>query len=175
MKRIGFIFFSLSLLLFGCKEPDKKDKRLLSEEEIKETMVNANQQSVRLEDEDIDLYIKRQQLDIVKTETGLRYQITKQGKGPLIKAKNLVTIGFETLSINGEPLYSSEESGPKVLEIEKNNEIPALDEMLKLMNLGAESHMVIPSHLAYGVAGDGDKIRQRIPIVMKIKVLNIEK
>lgn len=172
-KLIIFIVF-LSFIFVGCKESVQKPTKPLDENELKEPLMNANQEAVRLEDEDIDLYIKRQQMDAIRTETGLRYQITKQGKGSFLKNKDIATLSFKTFSINGELLYSSDESGEKVMEIDKNNEIQALDEMLKLMNVGAEAHLVIPSHLAYGIAGDGDKIRQRIPIVMKIKVLNVK-
>jgi hypothetical protein len=73
----------------SCNEPSKKNSNKntpFDEEKVKEPLVQANQSSVRLEDEDIDLYVKRQNLDVTKTETGLRYQITKKGKGKLIKA-----------------------------------------------------------------------------------------
>ncbi len=172
IKLIYLLFFLLFVI--GCKESVQKTNKPLDENELKEPLMNANQEAVRLEDEDIDLYIKRQQMNAIRTETGLRYQITKQGNGKLIKNKDIVTLSFQTFSINGELLYSSDKSGEKVMEIDKNNEIQALDEMLKMLNVGAEAHMVIPSHLAYGLAGDGDKIRQRIPIVMKIKVLKVK-
>ena len=163
------------MLLASCSEsPKKHTNKPFDEEKVKEPLVQANQSSVRLEDEDIDLYIKRQNLDVIRTETGLRYQITKKGKGKLIKAKNIVSIEYKTYSIDGKLLYSSDEEGLKTFEIEKNNEIQALDEVLKCMQNTSEAHLVIPSHLAYGVAGDGDKIRQRIPIVMKIKVLSVK-
>ncbi len=174
MKQLIIFIVFLSFTFVGCKESVQKPTKPLDENELKEPLMNANQEAVRFEDEDIDLYIKRQQMDAIRTETGLRYQITKQGKGPFLKNKDIATISFKTFSINGELLYSSDESGEKVMEIDKNNEIQALDEMLKLLKVGAEAHLVIPSHLAYGVAGDGDKIRQRIPIVMKIKVLNVK-
>lgn len=168
------IIFILSLLAVGCSDPAPKKQRPFDEARVKEPLVEANQHSVRTEDEDINLYVKRQQLDIVRSESGLRYEISKTGHGKLIKAKDVVTYSYETFSIDGNLLYSSEEQGDKVVKVDKNNEIHAIDEVLKLMRDGDSAHLVIPSHLAYGVAGDGDKIRQRIPIVMKIKIINVK-
>lgn len=173
MKNTWYICVLLFLVV-SCSESPNKVKKPFEQGNVKEPLIAANQNAVRQEDEDINLYIKRQKLNAIRTETGLRYQITKEGQGQLIKAKNKVTLDYETFSIDGNLLYSSKESGVKMLEVEKNNEVQALDEILKLMKNGAEAHMVIPSHLAYGIAGDGNKIRQRIPIVMKIKVLNVK-
>lgn len=167
---IFFAFFTIS-----CSNSEKKVKKTFDEKKVAEPLVIANQNAVRVEDEDINLYIKRQQLKVEKSETGLRYNITKNGNGQIIQSEDIVTIDYQTFSINGELLYSSNESGPKVIKIDKSNEIQALDEVLKLMSNGDKAHLVIPSHLAYGIAGDGDKIRQRIPIVMKIKVVNVKK
>lgn len=173
MKKLLFVF-GLSLLVAGCSDPAPKRTRPFDEARAKEPLLEANQHSVRSEDEDINLYVKRQQLDIVRSESGLRYEISKTGHGKLIKAKDEVTYSYQTFSIDGTLLYSSDEEGNKVVEVDKNNEIHAIDEILKLMRNGDSAHLVIPSHLAYGVAGDGDKIRQRIPIVMKIKIINVK-
>lgn len=175
MKKYLLSFLISVVLLTSCNEPQKKAKlESFDEESVKEPLVQANQNSVRMEDEDINLYIKRHALNVIRTETGLRYQITKKGAGKTIKSKDKVILDFETYSIAGELLYTSKEEGTKEIEIDKSNEIPALEEALKRMNNRSEAHLVIPSHLAYGVAGDGKKIRQRIPIVMKIKILNVK-
>lgn len=173
MKQL-LVIFVVSLLAVSCSDPAPKKQKPFNEERVKEPLVEANQNSVRTEDEDINLYVKRQQLDIVRSESGLRYHISKTGHGKQIKAKDVVTYSYQTFAIDGTLLYSSEKEGNKTVEVEKNNEIHAVDEALKLMRNGDYAHLVIPSHLAYGVAGDGDKIRQRIPIVMKIKVLNVK-
>lgn len=158
----------------ACSDPAHQKQRPFNENKAKEPLVQANQNSVRTEDEDINLYIKRHQLNIIRSESGLRYEISKLGHGKFIKAKDVVTYSYQTFSIDGVMLYSSEEDGNKVVEVEKNNEIQAIDEALKLMRVGDAAHLVIPSHLGYGVGGDGDKIRQRIPIVMKIKIINVK-
>lgn len=170
----SLLFLILVLTLISCQNPTPKSPNIFNEEKVKEPLVEANQNAVRTEDEDINLYVKRHQLNLTRSETGLRYEIDKIGTGKLIKTTDLVTLSFNTFSIDGTQLYSSDEQGNKFFEIDKNNEVQALDEVLKLMRKGDAAHLVIPSHLAYGVAGDGDKIRQRIPIVMKIKVINVQ-
>jgi len=43
-----------------------------------------------------------------------------------------------------------------------------LHEAVQLLRPGAKARLVIPSYLAYGVAGDGDRIQGLQPIIMEI-------
>ena len=54
----------------------------------------------------------------------------------------------------------------------KSEEIPALHEVAKLVSPGAKVRMVVPSHLAYGAGGDGDKIKGREALIMNIEIIN---
>jgi FKBP-type peptidyl-prolyl cis-trans isomerase len=40
-----------------------------------------------------------------------------------------------------------------------------------MLRPGARARLVIPSYLAYGVAGDGDRIQGLQPVMMEIKLL----
>ncbi len=170
-----FLILLLSLYIISCdNDQNEKKQKEFEKEKFVEPFLNSNIKAVRTEDEDIDLYIKRQNINVIKTETGLRYLITKKTIGKKPKINNIVSIEYKTYLITGEEIYNSTVNGIKTFKIDKSNEISGLNEGVKLLSVLSEAHLIIPSHLAYGVSGDGDNILERIPIVMKIKLLEIK-
>ena len=130
----------------------------------------GNQKIVELENEDIELFLKRYPWEMKQTDTGLWYEITKKGTGKKVEAGETVTLEFRTFLLTGEKIYDSNEFGIKQFVVEKSEEIAGLHEAVKLMNRGAEARLIIPSHLAYGAGGDGNKIKQYQTIIMKINL-----
>ena len=130
----------------------------------------GNQKIVELENEDIELFLKRYPWEMKQTNTGLRYEITKKGSGKKIEAGETVTLEFRTFLLTGVKIYGSDEFGTKQFVVDKSEEIAGLHEAVKLMNRGAEARLIIPSHLAYGAGGDGNKIKQYQTIIMKINL-----
>jgi len=130
----------------------------------------GNQKIVELENEDIELFLKRYEWKMTKTDTGLRYEITKKGTGKNIDAGETVTLKFRTLLLSGDEIYNSENEGNKRFIVDKSEEIAGLHEAVKLMNKGTEARLIIPSHLAYGATGDRDKIKPYQTIIMKIVI-----
>ncbi len=110
--------------------------------------VEGNKKIVQWESEEIDLFLKRYGWNTTQTGTGLRIEILEPG----------------------EMVYSSEKDGAKEFTVGRSEEITGLHEAMQLLRPGAKARLVIPSHLAYGVAGDGDKIKGRVPIAMIIRI-----
>ena len=132
--------------------------------------VLGNKKIVELENEEIDLIIKHYQWKMTQTNTGLRYEITKKGVGKNIEKGETVFLEYSMMLLNGEKVYNSKEEGVKKFVVEKSEEIAALHEAVQLMNKGAEARLIIPSHLAYGVSGDGNKIMPYQTLIMKVKI-----
>jgi len=130
----------------------------------------GNQKIVELENEDIELFLKRYKWEMKQTNTGLRYEITKKGTGKKVEAGETVTIEYRTFLLTGERIYDSKDVGDKQFVVDKSEEIAGLHEAVKLMNRGSEARLIIPSHLAYGAGGDGNKIKQYQTIIMKINL-----
>jgi FKBP-type peptidyl-prolyl cis-trans isomerase len=65
-------------------------------------------------------------------------------------------------------IYCSDSLGKKHFVVNRSEEIDALHEAVQLLRPGAKARLVIPSYLAYGVAGDGDRIQGLQPIIMEI-------
>lgn len=134
--------------------------------------VEGNKKIVQWESEEIELFLRRYGWNTIQTGTGLRIEILEPGEGDLFKEGDRVSLGYQTFLLSGEMVYSSDKDGAKEFTVGRSEEITGLHEALQLLRPGAKARLVIPSHLAYGVAGDGDKIKGRLPIAMIIHIKN---
>ena len=142
------------------------------EDEQFDPYIIGNQKILSLEQEEIDLVIKRHHWDMKTTGTGLNYEIIEQGSGACFAEGDSVSINYTISLLSGEQIYSSESEGIKTFRVNKSEEIPALHEIAQLVSPGAKVRMVVPSHLAYGAGGDGQKIKGREALIMNIEFLN---
>ena len=132
--------------------------------------VEGNKKIVQWESEEIDLFLKRYGWNTTQTGTGLRIEILEPGEGDLFKEGDRVSLDYQTFLLSGEMVYSSDKDGAKEFTVGRSEEITGLHEAMQLLRPGATARLVIPSHLAYGVAGDGDKIKGRVPVAMRVRV-----
>lgn len=146
-----------------------------AKKELKDPFIEGNKKIVNLENEEIELFIKRYGWQPHNTGSGLRIQITENGQGEFPKKGDIVTVQYQTLLLNGKTIYNSETEGVKKIAVDKSDEITGLHEAVKLMKKGAKARLVIPSHLAYGVTGDGNKISGRAPLAFYLELTEIEK
>ena len=87
-KYFKYLILLLLIAFFACGEKTPKQQNPVSKSEMKSSMETANRYLLNEEEEDIANYIKRHELEMVTTGTGLRYQILKQGSEKQIeKAK----------------------------------------------------------------------------------------
>jgi len=169
---VYFFLFSIFYMLFSCNNHTHTGVIQNSSNKTEEIdpFILGNKKIVELENEEIELFLKRYKWNMKLTGTGLRYEITKKGNGKNFEKGESVLLEYSMGLLNGEKLYNSNDYGVKRLAVEKSEEIAALHEVVQLMNRGSEARMVIPSHLAYGAAGDGNKITPYQTIIMKITV-----
>ncbi|MCR4965015.1 MAG: FKBP-type peptidyl-prolyl cis-trans isomerase [Bacteroidales bacterium] len=176
MKKSLFYLFLLALLLgSGCNR-QKATGTVVSntkapEKDVEAPYVEGNKKIIHLENEEMELFIERYGWNMEKTGTGLYIQILDEGRGELIKEGDMVHLDYQTFLLSGEKIYDSKESGEKVFKVAKSEEINALHEAVRMLRPDGRARLVIPSYMAYGVAGDGDKVDGREPVVMIIHVL----
>ena len=163
----------LSFLFLSCNNstPTGVIQNSSAKQEETDDFILINQKFVELENEDIELFLKRHEWKMTQTDTGLRYEITKKEGKKNIEAGETVTLEYRTLLLDGNEIYNSKDNGVKQFVVDKSEEIGGLHEAVKLMSKGSEARLIIPSHLAYGVSGDGNKIKPYQTIIMKIKVM----
>ena len=135
-------------------------------------MEKANRYLLNEEEEDIENYVKRHDLTMTSTGTGLRYQILKQGSEKKIEKGEQVTLEYELHSIAGDLIYSSENDGVKSFVVGEGTVESGLDEAMTYLHRGDVAKLIIPFHLGYGLHGDDNRILEYATLVYTIKILD---
>lgn len=110
--------------------------------------------------------------EVEVTESGLQYEVIREGQGDRPAAEDLVEVHYEGTLINGEIFDSSYERGePAVFPL--NRVIPGWTEGVQLMREGAEYRFVIPADLAYGDRDVGGAIPPNSTLIFKVELISI--
>jgi len=83
-------------------------------------------------------------------------------------------LNYKTWLINGNLIYSSDELGQKIFKIGKGGVESGLEEAILMMHVGDKARLVIPSHLAFGLLGDNNKIPPRSTVVYDIELVTLK-
>lgn len=169
----SFIISSSFISLYSCSGSVEKqeEKKGVSR---KESLEKANRYLVRTESEDIENYIRRHGWEMEETGTGLRIWIYQHGNGPLAEKGMFATLNFQTWLINGNLIYSSDSLGQKEFKIGKGGVESGLEEAILLMHVGDKAKLIIPSHLAFGLLGDNNKIPPRSTVLYDIELISLK-
>jgi len=106
----------------------------------------------------------------METQTGLWYQVLKEGEGKTFSDGDEVILDYESTLLDGTKCYSSAELGPKKLIMGRSEMEAGMNEGLRLLKPGSEAVFIIPPFLAYGLVGDRKLIPPRAVIVYNIIV-----
>lgn len=167
------LIMCMLLGLTACREKPKAPTPV-TKDEMKKSMETANRYLLNEEEDEIERYVRRHGLEMVKTGTGLRYQILKQGSENQIEKGNTVTLGYELHSIKGELIYSSENEGFKKFVVGDGSVETGLDEAVTYLHKGDLAKVIIPFHLAYGLHGDDRDIPEYATLIYTIKIVDIQ-
>jgi len=108
------------------------------------------------------------------TESGLQYEVLKEGSGPKPSAEDTVKVDYVGTLIDGTEFDNSVKRGePAVFPV--NQVIPGWSEGVQLMDVGAKYRVVIPAELAYGETGAPPVIEPNSVLVFEIDLISIEK
>ena len=110
---------------------------------------------------------------VTVTESGLQYTVvTASGSGKKPASSDTVVVHYKGTLINGEEFDSSySRNQPATFGV--TQVIPGWTEMLLLMDEGDKVNVVIPSELAYGPSGAGEKIGPNSTLVFDIELVDI--
>lgn len=173
LKKYCFILTAVTISLLSCNQSANKE---IEKKEVSslESLEKANRYLVRTESEDIDNYIRRHAWTVEETGTGLRFWIYEHGNGLQAEKGMLAEMNYQTWLINGDLIYSSDELGKKEFKIGKGGVESGLEEAILLMRVGDKAKLVIPSHLAFGLLGDNNKIPPRSTVVYDIELISLK-
>lgn len=111
---------------------------------------------------------------VIVTESGLQYQVLKQGEGENAKSTDTVKVEYVGMLIDGTEFDSTAQHGEPA-QFQVDQVIKGWGEALQLMNVGTKLHLVIPSELAYGENGAAPKIQPNSVLVFDVELLSVEK
>ena len=165
------VLLPLMVLLACCAGEETKREKTIPDKDIKESLVEANKKVVKTEEQHIKNLIARYGWEMEQAGTGLRYMIYEEGNGPSIVTGDIVEAAYEVRLITGDRGYSSEEQGNLVFKVGKGEVISGLEQGILLLRVGDKAKFVIPSHLAYGLLGDDEKIPTKATLIYDIQVI----
>jgi FKBP-type peptidyl-prolyl cis-trans isomerase FkpA len=148
--------------------------QVYNEQEVKKLKDEEDFRARKIDEKAIIQYTAKSGLPYKKTYSGIWYHIETQGEGDFAVKDDVVSIQYVGKHLDGKIFGSSAQDG-------RNFEFPvggkvairALDEVMLLLKKGAKAKFVIPSYLAYGTSGWGDKVPPSTPILFEIDFMDI--
>ena len=154
-------------------ESDFEDFQREQYEKMQQEMELNNEKQLSIDLELIENYLKENNIDATKTESGLYYEVTKKGTGTNASAGDNVTVHYTGMLLDGEVFDSSlSRNEPFSFQLGRGMVIRGWDEGITYFNKGAEGKIYIPSPLGYGAAGAGGVIPPNAVLVFEIQVLD---
>jgi FKBP-type peptidyl-prolyl cis-trans isomerase FkpA len=144
LKNLFFIFLLSSCSTYSDKELRDFDAKILT-------------------------YIEKSNLKFKKSESGLRYSITKYGEGKFIQYTDSVSITYSGFLLNGKRFEYQKEP----LKFAVRDLIAGWKEVLLFCQKGTELQMIIPPSIAYGNY-DLEDIPQNSILKFQMKVWDVK-
>ncbi|MBQ7533859.1 MAG: FKBP-type peptidyl-prolyl cis-trans isomerase [Bacteroidales bacterium] len=166
------VVVSFMAILTSCADNTDTQNVNNVKKQDRERLEEANRYLVKQEKEIINEYIHNSGNEYVETGTGLRYRIVNQGDSTIIKTGDIVVMEYQNSLINGEVVYSSDNDGLKSFVVGRGGVERGLEEAVLHLHKGDEAEVIMPSYLAYGLTGDGNKIPPRSILVYKLKIID---
>jgi FKBP-type peptidyl-prolyl cis-trans isomerase len=111
--------------------------------------------------------------DVYTTESGIQYEITEMGNGPMPSNDDTVVVHYTGTLIDGTVFDSSVERGEPA-RFKLNQVIPGWTEALQLMPVGSKWTIYIPQELAYGsTPRQGGVIEPYMALIFEVELLEI--
>jgi FKBP-type peptidyl-prolyl cis-trans isomerase FklB len=172
--------------LKGVEDGQTDAELLLSEQEIKDTLLSLQAKILERQNEERNTLAQtnlkqgqafldqnKSRSDVKTTDTGLQYQVITEGNGTSPKATDRVTTHYRGTLIDGTEFDSSYSRG-EPMQFAVNGVIPGWTEALQMMKPGAKWQIWVPPTLAYGEHGVGNVIGPNATLIFEIELLEID-
>jgi peptidylprolyl isomerase len=108
------------------------------------------------------------------TESGLRYNVTKEGEGKKATKGANVSVHYKGSLVSGEVFDDSyRRNQPISFPVGIGQVIPGWDEGICLLKEGDEATLIIPPQLGYGSAGAGGVIPPNAWLIFEVKLVSV--
>jgi len=167
------IFGSVFFFFLSCS-PEKKPDKVLTMEQAQKSLIDANKARLKVENSKIEAYIKRRKWNMNQSGSGLRYMIYEKGGGDQVDSGKTAIINYSMQLIDGTNCYSSEKYGTKGFTAGNGEVENGLDEGVFYLRVGDKAKFILPSHLGFGLMGDGNKIPSHSVLIYDVELLDIK-
>ena len=121
-----------------------------------------------------DILTNLDEIEKIKTASGLQYRIIKEGEGVKNPSANsVVTVHYVGKLENGSE-FDSSFSRNQPASFPVNGVIPGWTEALQLMRIGDKWELTIPPELGYGSEGAGNTIPPNATLIFEVELLEID-
>ena len=166
------IFLIISLFIISCTKeqvvyaPVGSVRAKTELEESRERAKNINEVERRLMEE----WMKNQKEKFYPTS--LNYWINVEGFDERELQPNNIFISYSYFiqDFEGTKVYDIPK-GFRDIPLAKVSDIKSVENALKKMKTGEEVKLLVPSSLAFGTGGDGEKIGSDIPLIINLKII----
>ena len=168
MKNIVFI---IGFLFVSCSKNAQVYTPVggMSNEEMGVSKNRAKQLNT-MEREQIQEWISKQKEKFYPTQLNYWSSIEKMEQRKKKQDGESVSFQYELYDFDLQKFYEK----PKVYKdapLGKFEELDAIEDAVRYLNLDEEATLLVPSVLAYGTYGDGDQIPYDMPLIMKLKLI----
>ncbi|MGV4438836.1 FKBP-type peptidyl-prolyl cis-trans isomerase [Ornithobacterium rhinotracheale] len=108
--------------------------------------------------------------EFVNTQSGFKMTKTQLGEKNT-QDNDTIVYTYVIKDLQDSVLYSASEIGKKKQVMGKAEMLIGIEYALKRMNAGEKATLLLPSSLAYGANGDGNKIGANEPLVIELELI----
>ena len=163
------LFFVILFIFVSC---NNRSKEPIDTKKYKEPLIKVNKYLVEKDQDNIAAYVERHGWKMEVSETGLWYNVSKNGTEKATK-NAIATINYKVKLLNNKHCYSSDSLGPKSFRIGQGGVESGLEEGILLMYKGDKARFIMPPHLAHGLLGDNNKILARATIIYEVELIEL--
>lgn len=141
--------------------------------------LQKNQAQLKTDDKILSDYIAAHKLSAVKAPWGTYVVITTPGTGDNLTDTSIAVVNYTGKTLDGTVFDSNTDpkfGHPEPISIDLSqlgSVILGWTEGLKMMKKGSKGMFLIPSTLAYGTKGSGDRIKPNENLLFDIEVVNV--
>jgi FKBP-type peptidyl-prolyl cis-trans isomerase FkpA len=152
----------------GCHDPKvAKEEQVVTMDDLVRNNKKAHQEEMKA----IEQYVQDKKWPVSTTATGIHYWVYETGEGALVRFEEMVAVAYHIELMDGTVCYDAPASQPKKFKVGHDNVESGLHEMVQLMRPGDKAKVVLPSHLAFGLTGDSNKIPQNATVIYDLEIV----
>ncbi len=151
----------------------KVDKKMFTA--IQDSLRKKAEEEYQKESARQEALIKKRWPDLVTTDSGLMYVVTRKGSGPKPEKGQKVTAHYTGTLLDGTKFDSSRDrSQPFEFPVGMGRVIPGWDEAFLDMTRGETRTLIIPFKLAYGESGRPPVIPPRATLIFDVELIDFK-